>query len=156
MRRHLILAYIILLTVVVLLTGCQADESDSPVDVTFNELLVNPEHYEGKLIVLEGYYFSGFETNVIAKDMTYSGYAEEHLIPDGEPIWINGGVRGEIYDQLNRQNMMGPEERYGRVRITGTFEYGEKYGHLGGFNYQITLEEAEILPWALFMVIASN
>jgi hypothetical protein len=145
MKRHLILVCAISVTIVVLLTGCQANQPDMPEEVTFDQLLASPGQYDGKEIVLDGYYFSGFETLVIAEEMEYSGYAEGHLIPSGRLIWVDGGMPIEAYDQLYRQDIMGPEERYGKIRLTGRFEYGGKYGHLGSFDYQIALEEAELL-----------
>ena len=44
--------------------------------------------------------------------------------------------------------MMGPLERYGKVVIKGKFEYGEEYGHLGQYEYQIIPSEVELLDWA--------
>jgi hypothetical protein len=148
MRRYLILVCAIFVTIVLLLTSCQANQPDVPEEVTFDQLLANPGQYGGKEIVLDGYYFASFETILIAEEMEYSGYAEGHLIPSGRLIWVDGGMPIEIYAQLYRQDMMGPEERYGKIRLTGRFEYGGEYGHLGGFDYQINLEEAELLPWS--------
>lgn len=62
--------------------------------------------------------------------------------------WIDSGVPVEIYSRLYQQQMMGPTERYGKVRVTGKFEYGGKYGHLGGFTYQIVPSQMELLPWS--------
>ena len=44
--------------------------------------------------------------------------------------------------------MMGPLERYAKVRITGKFEHGEKYGHVGGFDSQIIPLDVELVPWS--------
>jgi hypothetical protein len=63
-------------------------------------------------------------------------------------LWIEGEVPREIYDQVSQQDMMGPTERYGKVRITGRFEYGAGYGHGGGFTAQIVPSEVELLPWS--------
>jgi hypothetical protein len=43
--------------------------------------------------------------------------------------------------------MMGPLERYGKVRATGKFQYGGKYGHLGGYDSQIAPSKIELLGW---------
>jgi len=122
--------------------GCGQDRNQ---EVTFQELLANPSEYDGKSITLEGFFFQGFEVQVIAEMLDYSGYAEGHLIPKGEMIWIEGGIPKEVYDGLYQQHMMGPEERYGKVKVTGKFEYGEKYGHLGGYNSQIIPSRVEVL-----------
>ena len=63
-------------------------------------------------------------------------------------LWIEQGVPKEIYDNAYQQQMMGPLERYGKVRITGKFEHGEMYGHVGGFDSQIIHFEVELLPWS--------
>ena len=44
--------------------------------------------------------------------------------------------------------MIGPEEHFGKVRVSGTFEYGKEYGHLGSYNSQITPSEVAIIPWS--------
>jgi hypothetical protein len=43
---------------------------------------------------------------------------------------------------------MGPEEHYGKLKITGSFEYGGHYGHVGGYDAQITPSEVEFLLWS--------
>lgn len=42
---------------------------------------------------------------------------------------------------------MRPLERYGKVRINGTSEYGEGYGNLGGFDTQIVTSAVERRLW---------
>ena len=54
-----------------------------------------------------------------------------------------------MYDELTQQQMMGPSERYGKLVITGKFEYGGRYGHLGGYDSQITPIEVKLLSWSL-------
>lgn len=115
--------------------------------VSFEELLSNPVSYNGKEIVLEGFYFHGFEIQVLAENLRLSGFAEDHLVPDGNMLWVNGSIPINIYNGLNVQSMMGPEERYGKVRITGRFEYGSQYGHLSSYGSQITLSKLELLEW---------
>ena len=56
-------------------------------------------------------------------------------------LWIEGGIPTEIYDSLSQQEMMGPTERYGQIRIKGKFESGGEYGHLGQYDYQIISSE---------------
>ena len=62
-------------------------------------------------------------------------------------LWIEGGIPQEIYDSLYQQEMMGPTERYGQIRIKGKFEYGGEYGHLGQYEYQIVPAEVWLLSW---------
>jgi|TARA_B100000315_G_C14455415_1_gene531161 hypothetical protein len=60
-------------------------------------------------------------------------------------LWLEGGISGEIYARLNQQEMMGPTERYGKLRVTGLFIFGGKYGHLGQFEHQLTLSKVELI-----------
>ncbi|MDH5364587.1 MAG: hypothetical protein OEW82_05410, partial [Dehalococcoidia bacterium] len=59
-----------------------------------------------------------------------------------------GEIPREVYDQLYQQTMMGPEERYGKVKLTGEFQYGGKYGHGGAYNSQIIPMEVVLLQWS--------
>jgi hypothetical protein len=117
-------------------------------DVTFTDLFFSPDQYKGRDILLEGFYFHGFETIVLSERLEYSGYAQGHLWPRGQMVWIEGSIPREVYDQLSQQAMIGPIERYGKLRIKGRFEYGERYGHGGGFTSQIVPSEVELLPWS--------
>ena len=148
MKISFVLVCTIFIMIPVMLTSCQTSKTDVREEVTFDELFASPSQYDGKEVVLDGYYFAGFETLVIAEGIKYSGYAEGHLIPGGRYIWVEGGLPIGVYDQLYRQDIMGPEERYGKVRITGVFEYGGAYGHLGGFDCQIIPGEVGLLPWS--------
>lgn len=142
MKKYIVT--ILSLTFILLPLGCSQKQSE----VTFEQLFTSPDKYNGKPIVMEGYYFHGFETIVMAEKLQLSGYAEGHLVPKGRMLWVDGGIPKEIYDRLNQQQMMGPTERFGKVRIAGKFEYGGKYGHLGGFDSEIVPETVELLPWS--------
>jgi hypothetical protein len=137
-----------LVFLLILLSVTTVCNPSRPREVTFDQLFANPGSYNSKEIVLQGYYFSGFEIQVIAEGLKSSGYAEGHLIPEGKMLWVNGGIPIDVYNQLRPQSMMGPLERYGKVRITGKFEYGGQYGHLGGYSSQITPTQVELIHWA--------
>lgn len=113
--------------------------------ITFEQLIENPEKYSSVEIEIEGYFYQGFETIVVSERLEPSGFAEGHLVPKGVMIWIEGGIPREIFDNLSQQTMMGPIERYGKVRTSGVFEYGEKYGHLGQFEYNLKLISVQII-----------
>jgi len=135
--------------VALLISGCT--NLEAPVEaeeVSFDRLFCNPNQYNGKRIIMEGFYFSGFEIVVLSEGLQYSGYSEGHLIPKGRILWIEGGIPREIYDKLYGQDAMGPSERYGKLKVKGVFEYGGEYGHLGGYNYQIIPSEIELLAWS--------
>ena len=125
--------------------GCSQQNN---IEVTVVELASNPVRYNGEEITVDGFYFQGFEVQVIAERIEYSGYADGHLVPKGELIWIEGGIPGDVHEAMYLQDMMGPEERYGKVRMTGKFEYGGKYGHLGAYDSQVVPSEVELLEWS--------
>ncbi len=134
-----------LVFLLILLSVTTVCNSSGVRETTFDQLFANPASYNDKEIVLEGYYFSGFEIQVIAEGLKSSGYAEGHLIPEGKMLWVNGGIPIDIYNQLTQQAMMGPVERFGKVRITGKFEYGGHYGHLVSYDSQITPDKVELI-----------
>lgn len=144
-RKGLVLFAILLLLTAGGIPGCTRG---GVAEVTFDQLFANPREYSDTEITIEGFYFYGFETIVLSERLDYSGYAAGHLIPKGRTIWVSGGIPQEVEDKLSQQQQTGPIERYGKVRMTGKFEYGQKYGHLDGFDQQLTPTETTIVPWA--------
>ena len=144
----LVLVYASLLLIIGFTIGCSEERVNEVLDATLEQLFTNPDKYNGKQVIVEGFYFHGFETIVLSERLEYSGYAEGHLVPKGRMVWIEGGIPKEVHDQLYRQTMMGPEERYGKVRLEGKFEYGGQFGHLGTYGSQIVPLEVELLPWS--------
>ena len=144
----MVLACIFLLATIGLTIGCRQEQPMKIPGVTLAQLFADPEHYNGNHVTLEGFYFHGFEVIVLSEKLEYSGYAEGHLVPRGRMVWIEGGIPKEVYDQLYQQKMMGPEERYGKVKIKGKFEYDGNYGHGGAYNSQLIPSEVELLPWS--------
>ena len=134
--------------IVLLASGCINQDSGKGVNVTFEQLFSNPSQYNGKHIAIEGFVFFGFETMVLTEELKHSGYAEGHLTTSSRMLWFEGGIPTDIYDKLYEQNMMGPSERYGKILVKGTFQYGGQYGHLGAFKYQITPSEIQVIVWS--------
>ncbi len=145
MKRFAALIVVCLLLIISPITGCNQSKAE---EVTFDQLFSNLSGYSNKEVTMEGFYFHGFEIIVLSERLEYSGFAEGHLVPKGRLIWVSGGIPKEVYDKLNQQQMMGPVERYGKVKVTGKFEHGGKYGHIGGYDQQITPTETTILPWS--------
>ena len=73
-------------------------------------------------------------------------------MPKGKMLWVEGGIPKEIYDKLNQQQMMGPSERYGKLRIEGMLEYGGKYGHLGSYDAQIVPSRVHLISWSPLVI----
>ena len=135
--------------IVLVCSGCVTKEPHpTPQQATFDQLSSNPKQYNGRDIIIEGFYFHGFEIVILSENLDYSGYAQGHLAPEGIMIWIEGGIPKEVYDSLYEQQIMGPSERYGKIRIRGKFEFGEKFGHLGQYDSRLIPLEVELLPWS--------
>ncbi len=132
--------------IILVLLGCNKPEALKVTpEVTFEQLMSDPNKYNGMDMIIEGFFYQGFETIVLSERLESSGYTEGHLVPKGFMLWIDGGIPKEVYDRLHQQQMMGPTERYGKLRVKGLFEYGGKYGHLGQFEYQLTPATVEFL-----------
>lgn len=144
LKSLLILALAVLMVGGAGLGGCAATSQEVPLEQLFAE----PESYHDQDVIVEGFYFSGFEVNVLAEELVYSGQAEGHIVPAGRMIWIEGDIAEIVLDSLYQQSMMGPTETFGKIRVEGRFEYGEGYGHLGSYLYRITPAETEALSWS--------
>ena len=112
---------------------------------TLAELLASPEQYNGREILLKGFYFQGWESNLLSERMEDSGFSEGHLWPTGHKVWVEGSIPSVVYERLHQQDMIGPVERYGEVLMKGIFQTGERYGHLGGFDAQIVPTDVDLL-----------
>ena len=147
MNRSLILTIIAFLVISGGVYGYYSLDKSGVQEVKFEELGSNPQKFNGRKIIVEGFFFQGWEVTVICERLEVSGMAENHLVPGGIMIWVEGGVPREVYDSLHKQDTMGPEERFGKVRIQGEYNHGGTYGHLGGFSYQIIPSSVELLEW---------
>ena len=143
-KKIAIFLLFILPIILLSLPGC----GSSGQSITFDQLFADQDKYNGKQVIIEGFYFHGWEVILLCERLEYSGYAEGELAPNGRYLWIEGGIPKEVYDKLYQQEVMGPLEHYGKVRIKGKFEYGAQYGHLGAYSSQIVPSEVELLPWS--------
>lgn len=145
---------IVLLAAGILLTGCRGvdlhpggcpGEGEGP-DlkeypdrlgyVPLEELFANPERYSGRTVRTEGIYVSGFE----ASGLGTSTYNRGDAVYLTEPaIWVEGAVFESKTDCFTAKPI--PHPTFCRVRIRGLFEYGERYGHLGGYAYRLSAPE---------------
>jgi hypothetical protein len=116
--------------------------------ITFTDLISQPERYKDQFIVIDGYWFDGFEIAVLAEYLEPSSFAPGNVQPAGTLIWIQGGLSEEVSQQLYLQpdNPTGYPAHYGKVELTGKLEYGGKYGHLDSYEFQLTVYESQLLP----------
>lgn len=119
--------------VALLFCGCtQKGDTENLEFVAIDELISHPEKYDGKSVCTEAIYASGFETNVIGA----STYQKGSAVYITEPaIWVEGA---EIIarDDCFKTDTAPPAE-FCNIRICGLFEYGENFGHLGQYKYQL-------------------
>ena len=122
----------------------------SPLAVTFAQLVAEPEKYNGQAITIEGFWFDGFEIAVLAERLEPANFEPGNVQPKGALIWIKGGLPETISNQLYLQpnNPTGYPAHYGKVELTGTLEYGNKYGHMNAYQYQLTVQSAKLLPYS--------
>lgn len=117
------LTFIAMISLFVILSGCTKV-------IVFNELINNPEKYKNKNICTNGVYAVGFEVDNLAESI----YQKDDTIYLTKPtIWIErANIKSKSECIKNNFNT-----EFCKVNICGVFEYGGKYGHLGGFQYQI-------------------
>jgi hypothetical protein len=118
--------------------------------ITFSQLIADPAKYNGQTVTIDGFWFDGFEIEVLAERLIPSSYAQGNLQPDGVKIWGYGGIPTEISRQLYLQpdNSTGYQAHYGKVELTGTLEFGGGYGQMNSYQYQITVQSAKLLTWS--------
>jgi hypothetical protein len=118
--------------------------------ITFSQLTSEPAKYNGQTVTIDGFWFDGFEIEVLAERLIPSSYAQGNLQPDGVKIWGYGGIPAEISRQLYLQpdNSTGYQAHYGKVELTGILAYGGGYGQMNSYQYQLTVQSAKLLAWS--------
>ncbi len=141
-RRSIFLLTVIIVATALLVVGCVAT-ADKSITIDFSKLLNNPEKYNGKTVSVEGYFFSGFEISVLSGSLQSSSFREGNVAPVTPMIWLTGTYPENFRDGLRKQSVTpsGYTEYYGKVRITGVFQYGSEYGHMNAYDYKITVSE---------------
>jgi len=117
--------------------------------VTFAQLNAEPAKHNNQTITIEGFWFDGFEIEVLAEQLITSDFAPGNLQPDGLKISVKNGLPEGVNQQLYLQanNPTGYPTHYGKVELTGTLEYGGQYGQMNSYQYQLTVQSAKLMPW---------
>jgi hypothetical protein len=116
---------------------------------TLDELAAKPEQFNGKTVTVDGIYVNGWESTVLAGNISFTGTGEtKELKTAGTSIWFAGFLPLDINDKLYKHTspIAGPQH-YGKLRVTGLFESGGKYGNTYSFKFRITAEKVELLDW---------
>jgi hypothetical protein len=121
-----------------------------PTSLTFEQVITHPENYNEKQITVEGFFFNGFEIVCLSQKLVPSTFHAGNVAPAQPLIWVTGDLGKDVYDHLYTQNETpsGYAEHYGKVRVTGTFHYGSKYGHLDSYKYKLDVSSATLLKWS--------
>jgi hypothetical protein len=139
----------LLLVLSVLLAGLSGCSRGADQPLTFSQLISQAEKYNGKNVTIEAFYFSGFEIQSLSENVGTASSGPWRLVPTGALIWVEGGITPELQNRLYGQTTppSGYTEHIGKLKVSGLFQSGGKYGHLDGFEYQIKITRADILEW---------
>jgi hypothetical protein len=115
----------------------------------FARITAEPEKFNGQTVTFTGYVFHGFESAVICQYLNENDASENYLRPGGIQIWYTGAMPDDVEKKLHVSNNdpTGYPAYYGRVEVTGIFQYGGKYGHMDAYKYQIQITGAKYIPW---------
>jgi hypothetical protein len=119
------------------------------VTAVLTDLTSNPQSFNGKTITVEGVYISGWESTVLAEDISFTVKDNtKELNISGTPVWFAGTLPLEIQNKLyqNTSPAAGPQH-FGKIIATGLFEYGGNYGYGKIYKYRITASKIELLDW---------
>ncbi len=111
------------------------DIARKPRLVTITDLIYAPEKYDGKSIQTEGIYVSSFEVSALGR-LTYK--QGDSLFLTEPTIWIESTTIETKSDCFTTGFYDIAE--FCVVTVHGIFEYGEGYGHMGQYKYQIREE----------------
>ncbi len=129
------------------ISGCGSSTNQS---ITFSQLISQADKYNGRTVTFEAFYFGGFEISALAESVGPAVSDVSRIVPNGALIWVESGITQELHDKFYKQNNTpsGYTEYIGKLKISGKFETGGKYGHLDAYQYQMAITSAELLDWS--------
>lgn len=102
------------------------------VNVRFDDLVSNPQDYQGQYVCTEGIRATGFEIDGLGPGTQRHGTA----IYLTEPVvWLEGATVESTRECFTSET--SPPFEFCRATVCGHFEYGGSYGHLGRYTYQL-------------------
>jgi hypothetical protein len=128
---------------IILSAGCRGVPA-----ADFTLLTTHPADYNGKEVTLDAFIFTGFEISALAGGLSHPG-GSTRWTPVQPLIWLAGSIPQSVLDALHTQTdtPSGYAEHFGKIRVTGKFEYGGKYGHLDAYKFRLTASTSSILAW---------
>jgi hypothetical protein len=109
------------------ISACDAEQ-----DVPFDDLVSNPERYDGRRVCTEGIHATSFEVNALGASWWRKGEAVYLTEP---AIWLEGAEIRSSADCVDSGAF--PTARFCKATVCGLFESGGYYGHVGGYAYQL-------------------
>jgi len=145
--KCLFLLTLVLAVLSLVISGCSGGANQS---VTFSQLISQADQYNGKTATFEAFYFAGFEISALSALVGPSTFGNGRIAPVGTLIWVRSGISEDLFNKLYTQTQTpsGYPEHIGKLKISGKFETGSKYGHLDAYQYQISITSAEQLEWS--------
>ena len=140
---------IVFLSVILILLITFSGGCGSSARVTFDELLSKQEQYNGKTVTIDGIYVNGWEWTILAENIAFIGSSDsKELKVVGNSIWFAGFLPQYVRDHLYQYTSPGAgPQHYGKIRVTGIFESGGKYGNMDAYKFRITASKVELLDW---------
>lgn len=131
------------------LVSCGEKSTTTTTGDFFAQIKGTPEKYNGQTVTFTGFYFSGFEIAVVCETLEPQEGWDGNYIPGGTMIWATGSfpenMKSKLYVQSN--NPTGYPAYYGKVEVTGVYEYGSKYGHMDAYHYQLNITGVKMVDW---------
>jgi hypothetical protein len=117
------------------LNGCGLERRCTPTLVAIEALTTRPEEFAGKRVCTEGVLVSGFEASSLGPS---THVVDGPMRLTGPAIWVEQAEIMLRSDCFATETPPYPSYEFCRVRLCGRFDYGEKYGHGGCCDYQLS------------------
>ncbi len=101
-----------------------------PIDISFEKLVEDPKKYHNKKVRIEGYYIHSFECSAFAGSID-----KKRAVSYGPNFWVELAINNEDYEKLRISDGIY------KLKAIGLFQYGSRYGHLGGYNYHFVITD---------------
>jgi hypothetical protein len=147
-KNKLVLFLVLVLALLsVMISGCGNSASQS---IAVSQLISQADKYKGKTVTFEAFYFGGFEISALAESVGPANSGVWRIVPNGTLIWVKSGISQELHDKFYKQTdtPSGYTEYIGKLKVSGIFETGGKYGHMDAYHYQMAITSAELLEWS--------
>ncbi len=126
--------------------------------LTFPQLVAGAVNYNTQTVTVEAFYFDGFEISALAGALVQASAGGSRIVPRGQLVWVESGISQAVQSQLSTQTNTptGYPEHFGKLRVSGQFATGGKYGHLDSYKYQIAVTAAAVLDWSPSSLISGD